>query len=76
MVDAFCGAPGFAVSARRELEELFGELKPLAAGAELALGLVPGGPTCPGEFSSRAPPLNVQSTRAGRATRNSYWWDG
>ena len=34
LVDAFCGAPTFAASARRELEEVFGELKPLSPNAD------------------------------------------
>jgi hypothetical protein len=65
LVDAFCGAPGFAVSARRELEELFGELKPLAAGAELALGLVPGGTNLSGGIQLKGPAFE-RAVDAGR----------
>ena len=43
LVDAYCGSPTFAASARKELEALFGELKPLSSASGLSLGGFPGG---------------------------------
>lgn len=43
LVDAYAGSAEFAKSARREMENVFGKLHPLAAGSVLAEGVFDGG---------------------------------
>src|SRR5205085_3855923 len=69
LVDAFAGASGFATSARRELEAVFGKLAPLPAEHVLAQGLFDGGADITDHVAFKLPARQLLRRRGEDARR-------